>query len=169
MNVDLALLVLRVVVGLLFIGHGLQKLVGWFGGRGLTGTGQWLESLGLRPGRFWATVTSLLEALGGLGLLLGLVTGVAALAIIAVMVMAILTVDASKGLWNAQGGYEFPLVLIALAVALGLAGPGAWALDTLYNLPTLTAQQFGIGLLAVLLIDGLIDVWRRSQMQQRQA
>src|SRR5690606_3999496 len=111
LTADLALLILRLVVGLVFIGHGLQKLAGWFGGQGIEGTGRWYESLGLRPGRFWATVAGLFETLGGLGFVLGLFTEISALAIIAVMLMAILSVHAPKGLWVANGGYEYNLVM----------------------------------------------------------
>ncbi|MER3457834.1 MAG: DoxX family protein, partial [Chloroflexota bacterium] len=74
---DIAILILR-VVGLLFIGHGAQKLFGWFGGQGLAGTAQWLGSLGLQPARFWAVVAGLAELLGGIGLALGLFTPIAA-------------------------------------------------------------------------------------------
>jgi putative oxidoreductase len=66
MLADLGLLLVRIVVGALFVGHGLQKLVGWFGGRGLAGTGEWLDSLGLRYGRAWGALAGTLEALGGL-------------------------------------------------------------------------------------------------------
>ena len=71
MMTDVALLVLRVVVGALLVGHGGQKLFGWFGGHGLRGTGMWLESLGLRPGSLWAPMAGLSELGGGALMLLG--------------------------------------------------------------------------------------------------
>ncbi|MDR7421374.1 MAG: DoxX family protein, partial [Armatimonadota bacterium] len=85
MLADLGLLLLRVVVGVLFMGHGLQKLAGWFGGHGLAGTGQWLEGIGLRPGRAWALLAGALETVGGLLFALGLFTPLGTVFISAVM------------------------------------------------------------------------------------
>jgi putative oxidoreductase len=126
---DLVLLVLRVVVGLLFIGHGTQKLFGWFGGHGLAGTGGFFENLGLRPGRAHAAAGGLAEAGGGALLALGLITPVGAAAIIAVMTVAIATVHFTKGVWVTNGGYEYNLVMVAVAFALAGVGPGSWSLD----------------------------------------
>ena len=126
---NVGLLVIRVVVGLLFVGHGTQKLFGWFGGHGREGTGQFFDSLGLRPGRHHALAAGVAEAGGGLLLALGLVTPLAAAAITAVMVTAIWTVHGAKGLWATDGGYEFNLVLIAAAFAITGVGAGAWSLD----------------------------------------
>jgi putative oxidoreductase len=97
MLVDLGLLIVRIVVGALFIGHRLQKLAGWFGGRGLAGTGEWLESLGLRHGRRWAALAGTLEALGGLFFGLGLFNPMGTVFISAVMLMAIARVHWPKG------------------------------------------------------------------------
>src|SRR5687768_7066443 len=119
-TMDLLFTIVRVLVGALFIGHGAQKLFGWFGGYGLTGTGQWMASMGMRPGGFWAAMAGLGELVGGLSLALGFFTPVGAAMIVAVMVMAIMQVHGSKGLWNASGGYEYNLVLIAIAVLFGL-------------------------------------------------
>ncbi|MDR7523806.1 MAG: DoxX family protein [Armatimonadota bacterium] len=110
MHADLGLLIIRVVAGALFVGHGLQKLAGWFGGHGLAGTGQWMASLGLRPGRTWAALAGTLETLGGVCFGLGLLSPLGALFISAVMVMAIVRVHWPKGLWVTNGGYEYPLM-----------------------------------------------------------
>jgi putative oxidoreductase len=126
---DLVLLVLRVVVGLLFVGHGTQKLFGWFGGHGLAGTGGFFESLGLRPGRVHAFAGGLGEAGGGLLLALGLLTPIGAAAIIGVMTVAIIVVHLSKGVWVTNGGFEYNLVLMSVAFALAGVGPGSWSLD----------------------------------------
>ena len=101
---ELGLLVIRVVVGLLFVGHGTQKLFGWFGGHGLAGTGGFFDSLGMRPGKQHAFLAGFAEAGGGLLLALGLLTPLASAALIAVMVVAILTVHAKNGIWNSQPG-----------------------------------------------------------------
>jgi putative oxidoreductase len=126
---DLALFVLRIVVGGLFAAHGAQKLFGSFGGHGIAGTGQFFEQLGLRPGERHARFAGLGELGGGLLLVLGLLTSLGAAAIIGVMVVAILTVHAPKGWQNAEGGYEYNVVLAAVAFALAAAGPGGWSLD----------------------------------------
>ncbi|HEY3958997.1 MAG TPA: DoxX family protein [Solirubrobacteraceae bacterium] len=122
-------LLLRLVVGGLFVGHGTQKLFGWFGGNGLDATAQGFEQLGLRPGRQNAIAAGSAEAGGGALLALGLQTPLAASVLIATMLTAIHRVHASKGPWVTNGGYEYNLVLIAAALALVDAGPGAFSLD----------------------------------------
>jgi putative oxidoreductase len=126
---DLAMLVLRVVVGGLFAAHGAQKLFGSFGGHGIAGTGQFFEGLGLRPGERHARLAGLGEFGGGLLLILGLLTPLGAAALIGVMTVAILTVHAAKGWQATEGGYEYNVVLGAVAFALAAAGPGAWSID----------------------------------------
>lgn len=131
---NLALLFLRVVVGALFVGHGTQKAFGWFGGHGIAGTAGFMEQLGLKPGRLHATAAAFGETVGGLLVLLGLWTPIGAGLIVAVMLVAIKTVHLSKGPWNSDGGYEYPLTLIAVALFLAANGPGA------YTLPPLLAR-----------------------------
>src|SRR5512135_688625 len=123
------LTVLRWVIGALFFGHGTQKLFGWFGGHGPEGTGQFFESLGLRPGRRHATAAGAAEAGGGALLALGLFTPAAAAALVGVMSTAIEKVHFQKGLWATEGGYEYNLVLIAALLALVDVGPGDLSLD----------------------------------------
>ncbi len=131
---NLGLLVLRVVVGVLFAGHGAQKLFGSFGGHGVSGTGAWFESTGMRPGRPLAVGAGLGELVGGGLLALGLVTPVAAALITAVMVTAIITVHVRNGVWNSSQGYEYNLVLIAAAFVVAAVGAGAWSLDDVLGL-----------------------------------
>ena len=104
---EFVLLILRLVIGLLFVGHGLQKLFGWFGGSGLEGTAGFFESLDVHPPQAWAVIASLAETLGGLGLALGFLTPIAAGAIIGVMLMAIIKVHFSNTLLPAPR--PFPL------------------------------------------------------------
>src|SRR5579859_2335848 len=125
----LGLTLLRTIVGLLFVGHGTQKLFGWFGGHGPEGTGQFFESLGLRPGRKHAMAAGAAEAGGGALLTLGFLTPAAAAAIIGTMATAIRTVHLKNGPWATNGGYEYNLVLIAIMVALADLGPGDVSLD----------------------------------------
>jgi len=123
------LTVLRTVIGVLFFGHGAQKLFGWFGGHGPEATGQFFESLGLRPGRKHATAAGAAEAGGGAALALGLFTPAAAATLIGVMSQAIRTVHLKNGPWVSDGGYEYNLALIATLVALADVGPGDLSLD----------------------------------------
>jgi putative oxidoreductase len=125
----LGLALLRLIVGGLFVGHGLQKLAGKFGGHGLEATGNAFESLGLRPGKLHATAAGAAEAGGGALLALGAATPVAATLLTGTMATAIHTVHGSKGPWASNGGYEYNLVLMAIVFALTDAGPGAWSVD----------------------------------------
>jgi putative oxidoreductase len=125
----LFLLVVRLVIGALFVGHGTQKLFGWFGGHGLEGTAGFFESLGLRPGRQHAMVAGASEAGGGALLAAGLATPAAAAAITGVMATAIRTVHAPNGPWVSEGGWEYPAVVIAAVALLAELGPGPLSLD----------------------------------------
>jgi len=125
----LGIALLRTIVGALFMGHGLQKLAGWFGGHGLDATGQAFEGMGLRPGRRHATAAGASETLGGALLAAGLMTPVGAAMITGAMATAIRQVHASNGPWVTEGGYEYNLVLIAAVFALTDVGPGALSLD----------------------------------------
>jgi putative oxidoreductase len=145
---NLGLLILRLVVGALFIGHGTQKLFGWFGGRGLAGTDGMLETLGFGPGRPLAVVNGLAEAGGGLVVALGLLTPLGAAAIIGVMVVAAIAAHGHNGIWNQNGGVEFPVTNIAIAQALAFVGPGAWSLDAALGWD-LHGTEFGLAALAL--------------------
>src|SRR5215471_4340423 len=123
------LLILRLVVGLSLAAHGAQKLFGWFGGYGLSGTGQYLEQLDFRPGRVQAALAGLAEAGGGVLLAAGFLTPVAVAAIIAVMLVAGVSVHLEKGFFAHQGGYEYTLVLASVALAVAFTGPGTLSVD----------------------------------------
>jgi putative oxidoreductase len=122
-------LLLRLVVGGLFVGHGVQKLFGWFDGPGLDTTAQGFEHLGLRPGKPNAIAAGAAEAGGGALLAVGLETPFAASVLTATMLTAIHRVHAKNGPWTTNGGYEYNLVLIAAALALAEVGPGTLSLD----------------------------------------
>jgi len=125
----LGLTAVRWVTGILFFGHGTQKLFGWFGGHGRDATGQFFESIGLRPGRRHATAAGVAEAGGGTLLALGLLTPAAAATLIGVMATAIRRVHLKNGPWASNGGYEYNLVLIAVMLVLADVGPGDVSLD----------------------------------------
>jgi putative oxidoreductase len=122
-------LILRLVVGGYFFGHGTQKLFGWFGGYGPEGTGQFFESIGLRPGKRHAVAAGAAEAGGGALLVLGAATPLASAALIATMLTAIHRVHLKNGPWVTDQGYEYNLVLIAAAAALAETGPGSPSID----------------------------------------
>src|SRR5271165_895755 len=124
-------LLLRLVVGGLFVGHGTQKLFGWFGGHGLDATARGFEQLGLRPGRRNAIAAGAAEAGGGALLAIGLATPLASAVLVATMLTAIHRVHAKNGPWVTNGGYEYNLVLIAAALALAEVGPDELSLDAL--------------------------------------
>jgi putative oxidoreductase len=120
---SLGLLVLRVVVGIVFLSHGADKLVV----RGIPSVVGFLDDLGITPPRLWAVVLTLAELLGGLGLICGFLTRAAALVTTATMVVAIGTVLWARGFF--LPGYEFALTLLGASVALTLTGPGRFAVD----------------------------------------
>ena len=152
-SVDHALLLIRIVTGLLFAGHGAQKLFGSFGGPGIRGFAGWLGSLGVPAPVGFAWFVALCEFVGGLLFVLGLVSPVAALALTGVMLGAILLLHWAKGMWASSGGFEYPLMLLANAVAVGLAGPGRYAIDSVYGIGLpVPAQAIFIAGLALELI-----------------
>ncbi|GAX88486.1 DoxX family protein [Effusibacillus lacus] len=121
------LLVIRLVVGLLFAGHGAQKLFGWFGGYGIKGTAGWMESIGIKPGVPMVILAGLAELVGGLLFAAGLFLPVAAVLLIGAMLVAILKVHGSNGLWATNNGYEYNLVLIAVVLGVTLIGAGEFS------------------------------------------
>src|SRR3954465_12721757 len=151
---DLALLVLRLVVGVLFAGHGAQKLFGAFGGGGLDGTASMFDNIGLRPGWLHARAAATAEFAGGALIALGLFTPFAAAVLIAVMTAAVITVHGSNGIWNTNQGYEFNLVMAAVVFALAGVGAGAWSLDNAFGFD-LSGTTWAIGALVVGVAGGI--------------
>jgi putative oxidoreductase len=170
MTLDHSIALVRVVVGLLLMGHGAQKLFGWFGGHGLSGTAGWFDSLAMPMPKGLSVFVGLCELVGGLFFAFGLLTPLAALAISAVALGAI-AYHWPNGLWVSQNGFEYPLVLLAVAAAVGLAGPGAYALDPIYGIYAggLLASPtaiYVVGLVLELLGLALIQVTRGRRMVQ---
>ncbi|MCE0765426.1 DoxX family protein [Pseudonocardia kujensis] len=125
----IGIFVLRAVVGLLFLGHGLQKLTERFGGHGLTQTAAGFEAMGLRPGRQNAIAAGVSEAAGGALLAAGLATPLATGLITGTMGSAVYHVHGPKGPWATQGGWEYNAVILAAAFAIADTGPGGLSLD----------------------------------------
>src|SRR5262245_5956719 len=130
---SIGLLILRIVVGLLCVGHGTQKLFGWFGGGGPAGTEGMVGSLGFRPPRPVAYLGGLTETIGGLLLALGFLTPLGTVLIVAMMTSATPSVHLDRGLWNQNGGYELPLVYATAATTIAF-GPGRYSIDALLDL-----------------------------------
>jgi putative oxidoreductase len=129
MSIAWGLLIIRAVFGLIFVGHGAQKLFGWFGGYGLKGTGGWLDSIGIKPGVMAAFVVGLFEVVGGLLFVLGLWMPVAAALIVILMLGAIISVHAKNGFWVTQNGIEYNVMIIAVAIGLALIGAGDYSIN----------------------------------------
>jgi len=148
---SVARLATRAVIGGLFIGHGTQKLFGWFGGPGRAGTEAMMDSLQLRPATLAALTAGVTETVGGGLLATGLATPLAGAALTGVMTTAIAKVHWPNGPWAANGGWEYNVVLIAALAALVDTGPGDLSLDHLLGTErsgprwALGALAFGVG------------------------
>lgn len=123
------LTVLRIIVGIIFIAHGSQKLFGAFGGYGLEGTGQWMESIGLTPGYLMALLSGSAEFFGGVAVLIGLLARPAAVVLIGLLLVAIFSVHISNGLFMSNNGYEFALALLGGSIAILFEGAGKLSVD----------------------------------------
>ena len=132
---DVALLILRLVIGLYVAAHGAQKLFGWFKGPGLKGTEGFLGGmLGFRPARVWAPALALAEFGGGLLMAAGLLGALGPIAIMAGQLTATLVVHWAKGPWGSEGGYEQTLTNLAVALAVAIAGVGRYSIDNLVGI-----------------------------------
>ncbi len=130
-NDSIAGTILRLPVGIILAAHGAQKLFGMFGGYGLEGTAQWMESIGLAPGFVMALLAGSAEFFGGIALILGFLTRPAAAVSAFTMLVAIFSVHASNGLFMSNNGYEFALSLFAITAALAVQGGGKYSVDKL--------------------------------------
>jgi putative oxidoreductase len=126
---SLSALPLRLIAGLIFTAHGAQKLFAWFGGYGLEGTGQWMESIGLAPGYLMALMAGSAEFFGGLLLIVGFLTRPTSFVLAVTMIVAIFTVHIDNGLFMSNNGYEFGLALFAISISLMFSGAGKLSLD----------------------------------------
>ncbi len=129
----LGTLLLRLTVGGLFVGHGLQKLTGAFEGPGLDGVEGMMKSLEIHPPRQNAIAAASAETFGGAALALGVATPAAAAALIATMTTAVRKVHLPNGVWNAKGGWEYNAVLAAAAAAIASDGPGPISFDAIFK------------------------------------
>ena len=163
------LLLARLVLGLLMVAHGTQKLFGWFGGYGLAGTAGFFESLGYRPGRTFVTVASLAEVTGGLLLALGFLGPVGPALILSVMIVAAISVHWKNGLFATANGIEVPLLYATGALALALTGPGLFSLDALLGLESLWTPGIVWATIAIGVVGGVVNLGLRRSAPQHAA
>ena len=165
---DLGMLLLRLVAGGLMIGHGTQKLFGWFGGHGVRGTAGWLESMGFRPSTPLAVATGTAEALGGALLLTGFLTPLGAAAVAGVLFTAIMSVHWSHGMWNQNGGAEHPLMLATSALVTTFVGPGRYSIDAAIGLD-LAGSAWALSALGLAAVTAGATLLSRSALARRTA
>ncbi|HEY0813092.1 MAG TPA: DoxX family protein [Pseudonocardia sp.] len=125
---DDAILLLRLLLGVLMAGHALQKLLGWFGGFGIDATARLFESWGLRPSRLMVGVAGTAELLGAVLIATGTLTALGVAAVVGTMLVAA-SVSFPHGFWASKGGYELAAVYGLLGLGIGLAGPGRYSVD----------------------------------------
>ncbi len=126
---SIAFLIVRLILGLSFMAHGTQKLFGWFGGGGITGTGDFFEGLGFRPAKAFAAMAACGETIGGFLTVIGAGGALGPVLIVIVMLVAIGSVHYKKGFFVVNGGWELNTAYIAAAVAVAFAGNGLYSID----------------------------------------
>lgn len=157
---DVALVILRIVVGLYVAAHGAQKLFGWFKGPGLKGTEGFLgPTLGFRPAWLWAPALALAEFGGGLLMAIGFLGPFGPIGIMASQLTATAVVHWAKGPWGNEGGYEQTLTNFAVALAVAVAGPGRYSVDNLIGLSVPVWVSVAVG--AVTLLGVLVAIGTR--------
>jgi putative oxidoreductase len=152
---DVGLLMLRLTVGVIMFIHGSQKLFGIFDGTGISGTAKEFAAVGYPISHVMAVVAGLCETFGGLGLVFGLLTPLAAAAVVGDMINA--TVVVSKGGFFAPKGFEYELFLTLVAACIALTGPGRYAVDR--YVPVVRAHRLVYGVVSVILAAATASVF----------
>jgi putative oxidoreductase len=163
---DIAFTLIRLILGLAIAAHGAQKLFGWFGGYGLAGTGGFFESIGFRPGKFFAFAAGMGEFGGGVLTILGLGGAIGPAVIVVVMLVAILSVHIRNGFFAQNNGWELNLMYILSAASVAYAGNGAYTLDSVLGLSVVnTPMQVSVAL-GVAVVLGLLNLMARRPAPQ---
>ena len=130
---SIGILIVRLVIGLIMAAHGTQKLLGWFGGYGLRGTGEFFVQLGFQPGPAFAAAASISEIVSGILVALGFLGPIGPALMLSVMIVAAITVHWEHGLFATNNGIELPLLYGTAAFGLALTGYGEYSLDALFG------------------------------------
>lgn len=160
-TLSIGLLIARLVLGVLMVAHGSQKLFGWFGGYGLAGTAGFFEGLGFRPGRAFAALAALTEISGGLLVATGLLGPIGPALVLSVMIVAGISAHWRNGVFATSNGIEVPLLYATGAFALALTGPGLYSLDALFGWETLWAPKLEWVAIAVGIVGGVVNLLAR--------
>jgi putative oxidoreductase len=155
------LLLARLILGVLMVGHGTQKLFGWFGGYGIAGTAGFFEQLGFRPGRLFVITASLSEVASGILIALGLFGPVGPALLLSVMIVAAISVHWKHGLFAGTNGIEVPLLYAAGALALAFTGFGPFALDAALGIDHAWTPELKLAALAVGVVGGVVNLLAR--------
>jgi putative oxidoreductase len=155
------LLLGRLILGALMVGHGAQKLFGWFGGYGIAGTAPFFEQLGFRPSRLFVITASLSEVLSGILVALGLFGPVGPALLLSVMIVAAISVHWKNGLFATANGIEVPLLYATAAVALAFTGPGPFSLDSVLGIDHTWTPALKAVALAVGVVGGAVNLLAR--------
>lgn len=160
---ELGLLILRLVIGLTFAGHGAQKAFGWWNGPGLAGWRAAIGRMGFQPVELFVVLSIGAELVGGMLLALGLFTPLAGMVLIGQIVVIISKAHLPKGFWSTNGGYEYALSLGAAVVAVAFIGAGTLSLD--HALGLAYSDTVRAGFLLIGLLGGLLALGASRVMQ----
>ena len=163
-TLSIGLLAVRIVIGFIMAAHGAQKLLGWWGGYGLRGTGQFFEQLGFQPGPAFAAAASVSEIVSGLLVAFGFLGPIGPALMVSVMIVAALTVHMGQGLF-APKGIELPLLYGAAAFGLALTGFGEYSVDALLGF----AGRWSAGFTWIVLVLGAAGGFLNLALRRRPA
>jgi len=155
------LLVARLVFGVLMAAHGAQKLFGWFGGYGLAAVSGYFDTLGFRPGRFFAALASVAEVASGLLVATGLFGPIGPALMLSVMIVAAVSAHWRNGVFATSNGIEVPLLYGAAGAALALTGPGLYSFDAALGLTSMWTPAADEFVLAIGLAGGILNLLAR--------
>jgi putative oxidoreductase len=158
------LLLARLILGALMVGHGAQKLFGWFGGYGIAGTAGFFEQLGFRPGRLFVITAAASEVASGLLIALGLLGPVGPALLLSVMIVAAISVHWKNGVFATANGIEVPLLYAAGAVALAFTGPGPFSLDAALGIDSAWTPGIKAVALAIGAVGGVLNLRARRSV-----
>jgi len=163
-----AILIARLFFGLGLVGHGAQKLFGWFGGHGLSGTSGLFETLGFRPGRFFATAAALGETIGGVLTALGLFGPVGPALMVLVMIVAA-SIHTRNGFFTSDNGVELPILYAMGALLVAFTGPGAYSFDRLLGLLWMSKEEYASIAIGIAAAAALLTIAARHVLVDRTA